>query len=190
MQKLPGNFPYGIIPVAGGDITLAILFVMEYLHLFQIVLVRNLAFIVAALLTLFVLFSPMYFWASLYIWRHKNSHNYSYDEHGLYQDGQQIVSWKETQSVMFQQKFDSWYKLGSWVWAWPAYNQDGTSKGKIRRRLSGSITFCPKRGFGISQVEVTIPITVKAAPVSRLYRKMKTFVESSGSDAVLNIRMK
>lgn len=189
MQKMPGNFPYGVFPIAGADVTLVVLFTLEYLHLFQIELSRTLAFIVAVMLTMLVLFSPIYLWASLYVWKHKNSHKYGYDEIGLYQDGQQIVSWQEVESVVFQQKFDSWYKLGHGVWARPAFNPDGTPKGKIKQRLSGNITFYPKRGFGINQVEMTIPISEKSASMRHLHKKMKAFVKSAGWDSVFDIRM-
>lgn len=189
MEKILGNFPYGIVPVAGADSTLVILFILEYLHLFQIELSRELAYIVAALLTVFVLFSPMYLWASIYVWRHKSNHKYGYDEQGLYQDGQMIVSWQKIESVVFQQTYDSWYKMGPGIWARPAFNPDGTPRGKIKQRRSGSITFYPKRGFGFDQVEVTIPITEKAAPMRRLHRKMKAFVASAGWDSVFDLRM-
>lgn len=190
MQKISSNFPYGIIPVSGGDIALVLLFILEYLHLFQIELSRNLSYAVAVLLTIFVFFSPIYLWASIYAWKHKNSHKYGYDEHGLYQDGQQIVSWQEVESVEFKQTFDSWYKIGHGIWARPAYNPDGTPRGKIKQRPSGSITFHPKKGFGIDQVELTIPITEKTAPMKRIHRRMKAFVASAGWDSVFEIRAK
>lgn len=190
MEKIPSDFPYGIIPVAGADVTLVILFILEYLHMFQIEVSRNLAYVIAVLLTILVFFSPVYLWASIYVWKHRNVHKYGYDEQGFYQDGQQIVAWGQTESVVFQQKFDSWYKIGPGMWARPAYNQDGTPRGKIKKRLSGSLTFNPKRGFGIDQVEVTIPITEKTAPMGRIHRKMKAFVESAGWDSVFYLRMK
>lgn len=190
MQKVSSNFPYGIVPVAGADVTIIILFILEYLHVFQIVLSRNLAYIIAVLLTVLFLFSPIYLLASFLVWRHKNIHKYGYDEQGLYQDGQQIVSWQQIESVVFQQTEDSWYKLGPGIWARPAFNEDGTPKGKIKQRLSGNIHFYPKKGFGIDQVEVSIPITEKSAPMTRLHRKMKAFVESAGWDTVFEIRMR
>lgn len=189
MQKIPGNFPYGIIPAAGADFALTILFILEYLHLFQIELPQDTAYIVAVLLTVLVLFSPVYLLASIYVWRHKSTHKFGYDDQGLYQDGQMIVSWQEVKSVVFQQKYEPWFKIGYGVWAKPAFNPDGTPRGKIKQRLSGSITFYPKTGFGIDQVEVAIPITGKSAPMRRIHKKMKAFVASAGWDSVFDIRM-
>lgn len=188
MQKVSSNFPYGVIPVAGLDVTLVVLFVLEYLHLFQIVLSLDLAYAIAIFLTIFVFFSPVYLWASLYAWKHKYPHKYAYDENGLYEDGQQVVSWQEVESVEFQRTFDSWYKIGKGMWARPAYNPDGTPKGKIKQRPSGSITFHPKTGFGINQVELTIPITEKIAPMKKIHGKMKAFVASAGWDSVFHIK--
>ena len=190
MQKVSGNFPYGIIPVSGVDITLVLLFILEYLHAFQIELSRNIALVIAVLLTFFVFLSPVYLWAAIYAWKHKNTHKYGYDELGLYQDGQMIVSWKEVESVEFQRTYDSWYKAGHGIWARPAYYAYGTPKGKIKQLPSGSITFHPKRGFGIDQVELAIPITEKVASMKRIHRKMKAFVVSAGWDSVFEIRMK
>lgn len=189
MQKISSNFPYGVIPVAGLDITLIILFSLEYLHLFQIMLSREIAYIIAVFLTVFVLFSPIYLWASIYVWKHKNTHRYGYDENGLYQDGQQIVSWQEVDSVVFQQTYDSWFKMGHGIWARPAYNPDGTPRGKIKQRPSGSIKFLPKKGFGINQVELTIPISEKASTIKQIQEKMKAFVTSAGWDSIFEIRM-
>ncbi len=189
MQRIPTYFPFGIIPVAGAYMALLILFVMEHLNVYQIVLPRNLSFILAMLLTLFVFFSPVYLLAAIYVWKHKNAHKYAYDEHGVYQDGQMIVSWEEIESVEFLRKYDSWYSLGRGVWAKSKNTPVETPRGRARQRPSGSITFRPKTGFGVNQGEVNIPITGKVAKIEKLHRQMESFVSSSGWDAVFQIHV-
>lgn len=189
MEKIPNYFPYGIIPFVGADLLVIALLLLRILNIFSLDLSGNLAFIIAATVAVLFVLSPAVLFASLIVWKHENSHKHSYNEQGVYRDGQLIVSWPEVESVLFRQKSDSYFKLGPGVWAKPAYNSDGTPRGKIKQRMNGSITFYPRRGFGINQVEVTIPITKKTASMNRLYEKMKKFAASAGLDSIFEIRL-
>lgn len=190
MHKISSDFPYSIFPVAGADVFIVLLYALKYFHILQINLSGKLLYAVAIPITLVALFSPAHILASLNTWKRKSSHRYGYDEQDIYQDRHLVISWKEVESVVFQQKSDSWVRLRLGVWTEAAYASGDASRGKAMQRLHGSITFYPKRGFGFSQVEVTIPITEKAAPMKRLYRKMKTLVASAGWDSVFDIILK